>query len=245
MCYNGGKLPKVGNMSQARVLYDLQQIDTAIRTGKQRLGEVLRLQKEPAELTAARERAAAADAELQRRRARQRDLALETASVVEKATRSEQRLYSGLVKNPKELSDLQHEVEALSRRKVALEEESLRVLESVDEALAVKKSADAETAELSSRFETSSAALKAEQQTLAINLNRLMERRAQQVKLPPPRMLEVYEQLSRQKNGLAVAGLRGGKCQGCQVTVSASTARAAEEGKLVYCDSCGRLLCPV
>ena len=29
-------------MSQARVLYDLQQIDTEIRTKKQRLGEVLR-----------------------------------------------------------------------------------------------------------------------------------------------------------------------------------------------------------
>jgi len=34
-------------MSQARVLYTLQQIDTEIRTKKQRLGEVLRLQKEP------------------------------------------------------------------------------------------------------------------------------------------------------------------------------------------------------
>lgn len=32
-------------MSQARVLYDLQQIDTEIRAKKQRLGEVLRLQK--------------------------------------------------------------------------------------------------------------------------------------------------------------------------------------------------------
>ena len=40
-------------MSQARVLYDLQQIDTEIRTKKQRLGEVLRLQKEPPALVAA------------------------------------------------------------------------------------------------------------------------------------------------------------------------------------------------
>ena len=34
-------------MSQPSVLYDLQQIDTEIRAKKQRLGEVLRLQKEP------------------------------------------------------------------------------------------------------------------------------------------------------------------------------------------------------
>ena len=51
-------------MSQARVLYDLQQIDTEIRTKKQRLGEVLRLQKEPPALVAAREAAQAAEDEL-------------------------------------------------------------------------------------------------------------------------------------------------------------------------------------
>ncbi len=47
-------------MSQAQVLYDLQQIDTEIRTKKLRLGEVLRLQKEPAALVAARAPSSAA-----------------------------------------------------------------------------------------------------------------------------------------------------------------------------------------
>ncbi len=76
-------------MSQARVLYDLQQLDTEIRTKKQRLGEVLRLQKDPPALVAAREAAAAADAELHLWRARHKDLTLEIAGVADKAKRSE------------------------------------------------------------------------------------------------------------------------------------------------------------
>ncbi|MBP8949460.1 MAG: hypothetical protein KBG73_11505, partial [Candidatus Promineofilum sp.] len=95
-------------MSQARVLYDLQQTDTEIRTKKQRLGEVLRLQKDPLALLAAREAAKAAADELHRWRARHQDLTLEIAGVADKAKRSEERLYSGVVKNPKELNDLQH-----------------------------------------------------------------------------------------------------------------------------------------
>ena len=128
-------------MSQAQVLYDLQQIDTEIRTKKQRLGEVLRLQKEPPALLAAREKAAAAEADLGRWRARHKDLTLEIATVADKAKRSEERLYSGVVKNPKELNDLQHEVEALGRRRATLEDEALQVMMTVDERQAISGAA--------------------------------------------------------------------------------------------------------
>lgn len=232
-------------MSQAQILYDLQQIDTAIRTGKHRLGEVLRLQKEPAELTAARAAAQTADAEYQRWRSRQKDLALEIQWITEKSKRSEERLYSGLVKNPKELSDLQHEIESLGRRRIVLEDESVEVLMKVDECETKKLVADEEVEKLAAGWEQSSASLRKEQQTLGLRLNGLLEKRQRQVQLVQPASLKTYEQLLKQKNGLAAAGLRDGKCQGCQVTVSASIARAADEGKLVFCDSCGRFLYPI
>ncbi|MEZ4515948.1 MAG: hypothetical protein R3C44_03590 [Chloroflexota bacterium] len=50
-------------------------------------------------------------------------------SVNDKARRqSEQRLYSGDVKNPKELTDLQHEIESLGRRRDTLETDVLEAL---------------------------------------------------------------------------------------------------------------------
>jgi predicted nucleic acid-binding Zn-ribbon protein len=232
-------------MSQARVLYDLQQIDSEIRAKKQRLGEVLRLQKEPAILIAARETATAAEAELARWRARHNELTLEIGSVSDKAKRSEERLYSGVVKNPKELNDLQHEVEALGRRRATLEDEALKTMVTVDERQATSHAAAAEVERLAGEHEATVVTLKGEQQTLAVRLNQLLEKRGRQVTLAQPAMLKAYDQLIQEKRGLAVAGLRGSKCQGCQVTISASTMKAAGEGKLVRCDSCGRILCPL
>lgn len=232
-------------MSQAQVLYDLQQIDSEIRAKKQRLGEVLRLQKEPAALVEARERAAAAEADLQQWQSKHKNISLEVASVGDKAKRSEDRLYSGTVKNTKELTDLQHEVEALGRRRAALEDDALLAMMEIDERKGVKATADAEVDKLAREFTTASAALRQEQQALALSLNALLEKRSRQVTLAQPALLKRYDDLIRQKNGLAVAGLRANKCLGCQLTLSASVIRAASEGKLIQCENCDRFLCPV
>ncbi|HMT20169.1 MAG TPA: C4-type zinc ribbon domain-containing protein [Promineifilum sp.] len=232
-------------MSQARVLYNLQQTDTEIRAKKQRLGEVLRLQKEPAALVAAREHAQAAETELQKRRMHHQALSQEIAALVDKARRSEERLYSGAVKNPKELTDLQHEVEALARRRAGLEDEALLALMAVDEQQAIKDAADTEASRLLGEFEATSISLRQEQQTLALHLNELIEKRGRQAALAQPAQLKVYDQLLQQKNGLAVVALQANKCQGCRLTLSASVIRAADEGKLIRCDNCDRFLCPV
>lgn len=232
-------------MSQAQVLYDLQQIDNEIRAEKQRLGEVLRLQKEPAALLAARERAAAARADLQQWQAQHKDLTLEIASVAEKARRSEERLYSGSVKNPKELADLQNELEALGRRRAALEDDALLMMMEIDERKGILAVADDEVASRAGEFTDASAALRQEQQTLALHLNSLLEKRGRHVTLAEPALLKSYDAISRQKNGLAVAGLQANKCLGCRLTLSSAVIRAADQGKLVYCENCGRILCPI
>lgn len=232
-------------MSQATVLYDLQQLDNEIRAKKQRLGDVLRLQKEPAELVAAREKAQAAEADLQKWQARHKALTLEIGSLTDKAKRSEERLYSGTVKNPKELADLQHEVEALGRRRVMQEDEALLVMMEIDDRKSAKNAADVEVERLVQEFTNASSTLREEQQVLALNLNGLLEKRARQVTLVQPLHLKTYDDLARQKHGLAVAGLKNNKCLGCQLTLSENVVRAVDEGKLVRCDHCGRILCAI
>ena len=232
-------------MSQAHVLYDLQQIDNEIRAGKQRLGEVLRLQKEPPALLDAREHAAAAQADLQQWQAKHKDLTLEIASVVEKAKRSEERLYSGTVKNPKELTDLQNEVEALGRRRASLEDDALLMMMEIDQRKGIQAATSGEVKNLADEFANASVTLRQEQQTLALHLNSLLEKRARQVRLAEPALLKSYEAIARQKNGLAVAGLQANKCLGCRLTLSSAVIRAVDQGKLVYCENCGRILCPI
>lgn len=229
-------------MSQAKVLYDLQQIDTEIRTKKKRLGEVLQAQKEPATLVGTKEKAAGIEATLHKQRARHNDLTLELKGLNDKAKRSEERLYSGNVKNPKELADLQHEIEALGRRRNTLETESLEAMMAVEETQAARKKAVADVERLTADWQASVVHLKEEQQALAVRLNVLIGRRAQQAALAEPKMLQEYDRLIAAKNGLAVARLANNKCQGCQVTMPEHIRRDADQGKLVHCDSCGRLL---
>lgn len=230
-------------MNQLQTLYELQRYDTEIREKKHRLGEVLRAQKEPAALIALRTKADTLAQELHMVRGRHKDLALELAGINDKAQSSEQRLYSGLVKNPKELTDLQHEIESLARRRDVLETEVLEAIMAVEAQEAKLQLTLKEQEELTAEWVQSVESLQEEQQTLAIRLVQLGQLRDRKAAGVNPAMLKTYDRLAAQKGGVAVAHLKGNKCMSCQVTVPADRVRDAERDILVYCDSCGRILC--
>ncbi len=114
-----------------------------------------------------------------------------------------------------------------------------------DDRKATKSAADEEVARLVGEFTTASATYRQEQQVLATHLNQLIEKRGRHVTLAQPALIKTYDDLIRQKNGLAVAGLQANKCLGCRLTLSASVIRAVDEGKLIFCENCGRILCPI
>jgi hypothetical protein len=231
-------------MSQVDLLYRLQQIDDEIAQKKQRFGEVLRLQKESKGLTDARERSKTAAAESQRLRTQQLDLNLELKGLTDKAKRSEDRLYSGLVKNPKELSDLQHEIESLTRRRSGLEDEVLEAMIMVEDAQEENDEASTELARIEAQWTASQAHLKAEQSDLVQRINELNQIRKDHAGSISPKFLTAYDKTMKNGMGSAVVLLRNNRCRGCQVTVPANRVKAANEGELVYCDSCGRILSP-
>ena len=232
-------------MSQVQQLYYLQQIDTEIRQKRQRLSEVIRLQRESEELLAARERVRVADNELQTWQTRQNDLNLELGSLNNEARRTEQRLYSGNVKNPKELEDLQNKVQALGRRRGVLEDEILEAMIMIEDAQSEMELATKSLTVIQANWEKVQANLKLEQNELALRLHELAE--ARQVRLPliEKQLLVEYEQLKQRKNGVAVAALEEGRCSGCHLTVSAQKVKRAEQGEIVTCGGCWRILSPL
>ncbi|MBK7897683.1 MAG: hypothetical protein IPJ90_22945 [Anaerolineaceae bacterium] len=227
------------NMHQ---LFQLQKLDTEIDEKKKRLGDVLKAQKEPQSLLAARQRDEAARAELQKWQAKHQDLTLEVGGLSSKAKNSENKLYSGKVTNPKELSDLQQEIEALGRRKAVLEDAVLETLVTIENAQTEKTAAAEALATAVASWEKQSAHLKAEQNELALSLHKLMQTRKTKASAFDAATLQEYDQLRKQKHGTAVAGLRVNMCLGCRTTVSANKVREVSEGRKVYCGGCGRLL---
>jgi predicted nucleic acid-binding Zn-ribbon protein len=232
-------------MSQIQLLYQLQQVDSEFQEKRQRLAEVLRAQKETAELLAAQQGLETAVAHHRQWQTQHKNLSLELEGVNSKAQRSEQRLYSGNVKNPKELSDLQSEIAALGRRRAALEDEILEAMITLEEAEEARDAAQTTLDDVTTRWQKAQAGLKKEQHELAVRLNALNEQRKQYVPRIAAERLAEYEQLRQKKGGTAVAGLQQNMCLGCRLTVSATKAKEAQEGRLVYCGGCGRLLCPV
>jgi uncharacterized protein len=229
-------------MSSLQQLYRLQQVDLEIRAKKQRLGEVLRAQKETEELIAARARLETAESTLATWQKQRNELNRELESLNSKAKQTETRLYSGLVKNPKEMADLEQALAGLGRRREGLEEEVLEAMIMIEEAEGERETAAAAHDRIKNEWETSQQNLRQEQNQLALALNELMEQSKTLRGRINADLLTEYDRLSQQKNGEALALLKLNRCQGCQLTVSANVAKQVQQGQLVHCGSCGRIL---
>jgi predicted nucleic acid-binding Zn-ribbon protein len=229
-------------MSQVQHLYRLQQYDSEIAQKKQRLAEVVQLQRETQELLAARKRFNEASAEVTKWTTTQTDLELELGTVNDEARRSEKRLYSGEVTNPKELEDLQQKVESLGRRRGVLEDQILEAMILLEDAQEELSSAEKSLKQILSEWEISQESLKAEQNELALELHKLIGERQKQADRIDAKAYADYESIRARKNGLAVVPFVNNACMGCHVTVSANMALRVERGERVTCNGCGRIL---
>ncbi|MCC7511584.1 MAG: hypothetical protein IT296_02925, partial [Anaerolineae bacterium] len=102
-------------MSAALGLYRLQQIDTQMDRARARLEAIRAALDNDAELRAASERLAAAEETRRETERAQRQAEAEAQSQRIKIEQTESSLYSGAVRNPKELQDLQHEAASLKK----------------------------------------------------------------------------------------------------------------------------------
>lgn len=231
-------------MAHVHQLYALQEIDTEIREKKQRLGEVLQILKGPSWLLQAQEAQATAVAHLTKLRNQHSNLNADLQALNNKIQTSEKRLYSGKVSNTKELADLQEEIASLQKRTAVLQDEMLELMLLIEEAEEEKAQTDVAMAKANGRWQRESVELQTEKNELAVRFNKLLDMRQNQLALFDKSWLQEYDQLSKKKGGTAVVRVRAGMCMGCRTTISANIIREANEGKKVYCGSCGRIIYP-
>ena len=229
-------------MAQTRALYRLQLIDSEIKEKKGRLLAVLNEQKESAVLLAARGRVETAVDILQKHQAQHKKFSTELEDLNAKAKRSSDRLYSGNVKNPKELEDLQSEIKSLDRRREALEDDILETMVLVEDAEGEKLAAEEVLFNMEAKREASMESLAKEQNELALKLHHLTQDRKNMAATIDAKALDDYENLRQRKNGVAVAKLRVNQCQSCFTTCSSSKEKKVQEGEMVFCGGCGRML---
>ena len=231
------------NMNPAFHLYRLQMIDTQIDQIEASLREIERaLSSDPAVILAQSE-AEEADKFIRQARANLKQVEFSVHEQQIKIGQSEASLYSGRIKSPKELQDLQKEINSLKKHLSNLEDQQLEAMIAVEEAETREQSAQAALNQARANFAERSAGLLGQKEKLERNLERLQTERKTVISLPSKESLEVYEQLRRRKSGIAVTIITDGSCAVCGTTIRPSELQAARAAQdLVFCSSCGRIL---
>lgn len=159
--------------------------------------------------------------------------------------RDRARLDAGQVNSPRELENLQSEIESLLRRQSDLEDVELDVMERLEAAQSRLKEAGAERAAAG----TDLGAVTARRDVALADISGLSsvaaERRAAVIAEEPADLIDLYERLRAQHGGVGAAALRRGQCQGCHLslnTVDLNAIRAAAADDILRCEECRRIL---
>lgn len=229
-----------------RRLLDLQTEDTAMTRLRERRASL----PEAARLAEVQDLIAELEADLQIARKQNDEVAREQARlegeiemIDAKSGREEQRMMSGKVANPKELSSLQAEIESLKRRRSGIEDQLLDVM--------VQREGSEATVE---KLEGERVQASAEKEELTVTVGRLggdidaelSEREANRQEVAatlPEDLLTLYEKIRSTKHGVGAAALQAGTCAGCHTKLPAIEAeRIRKERGLQRCDNCRRIL---
>jgi len=235
---------KENNMlSQAEVLYNLQKIDIALQKNRKRLAEIDTQLTNNTVVLRAKQRVDQANSILTPYRIKVKDLELELQTVQNKHKASEDRLYSGAVKNPKELQDLENEIASLKHRRETLEEHLLENMMFVEEATDDLTSAEAKLQLAIDASAQENKELGAEKNQLLKTVAAITTQRAQIIAGITPQNLKTYETLRPKKANQAVAVLRNCSCTLCGIEQTKFVEEAVRKGnELVMCLGCGRIL---
>ena len=230
-------------MTRGVNLHRLQCLDSDGDTKQDRLAKVEAALGESKALKQAHRALESTQSLVKKWALRQRDLELEIQGLADKITRSEQRLYSGAVKNPKELADQQAKVASLKRRRQKLEDDLLEAMIEREEAETARAQAQTHLDETQARWSAQQAALMAEREMLQEELAEIEQARASLLSNIEAGDLAAYQSLRRRKGGLAVVQVRDGAwCGGCGVLMSPSVKWQLRQEKAVCCDNCERFI---
>lgn len=230
-------------MSSVAELYALQEVDLALDAARTALADVQSRLGESEELVQAREIVAERQGEARAAEKRFKEQEFEADELMRKIEPLEKKLYQGSVRNPKELQDLQQDIDSLRRRSGRLDDEALVAMEGLEQAQAALQAAQQELAALERTLGAEQVELSVRQGDLEREIAELDERRVERATGIDGTMIRLYDRLAANKQKRAVAKVEGGACQGCRISLPTNLVQRARAGSdIVQCSSCERIL---
>jgi predicted nucleic acid-binding Zn-ribbon protein len=227
-------------------LLDLQGIDSDIDRLEHRRGQL----EAGEELSAARKEMEEAEARLGEIRlagdavtSESMRLEHEIESMNAKLAAEEKRMYDGSIANAKELEALQHEISSLKERRSRAEDDLLEQMVRREELDSRAKEADIEVREARARVGVLSGDSVRELQTIEAELTARRGERNSIVPEIDDQLLELYDDLRRQKHGVGAAAIVDGVCQACHEELSAvELDRLKRTDGVKRCEYCRRIV---
>lgn len=230
-------------MTSASDLYALQEIDLQRDARRAMIADIDARMGETDELYEARETVEDSVAALERLRRRQREFEAQMQDLDAKIKPMETRLYDGSIRNPKELTDLQKELDSFKDRRNKLDEQGIALMDSVDAASKSLAAARAEAERVEKAWKEDQQQLTASKAKVEGELANLDGQRGQRTTGMDAGALGLYERLRGTKQGRAVSRVERGICQGCHLTLPTHLTQRLRTGReLVQCPSCERIL---
>lgn len=230
-------------MSAALGLYRLQLVDSRMDAIRTRLEEIRQILENDKEMRQAKKQVSETEAALQLSQHSLKQAEAEVKKQKIKIEQSESNLYSGNVRNPKELQDLQNEVAALKRHLETLEDRQLEAMLEEESAEQAYQAALDKQERVKIRLASQNETLTTEQSDLNKDLDRLGAERGAALSPLDPNLLNTYDQLRQAKRGLAIAAVSDGACAACGATLTPAQLQSARSpAQITNCPTCGRIL---
>jgi hypothetical protein len=238
---------EMGPEELAQTLKGIQALDTRIfalqrdiedLSDKHHLGELAE------ELRQIREAQAGAEASLEALEHKQHKLDGELDLLVTKMKKEEEKLFSGTIMNPKELSAIQAEIFSLRKKRDEMETEDLEEMEDIDRLNLDVEGAKEKTRLIEDKERVALAAYEEELAEARADIAGMEFERDSLKKRLDEGVVEEYEKLLASKGGLAVASIvQGRSCGGCRVEFSRTQIDTFQHNEgIFHCEYCRRIL---
>ena len=230
-------------MSAAMGLFRLQQVDSQIDGIQARQKWIQDTLQNDASLRAATQAFDSADNSSKDaiRALKQTEAEVEKQRI--KIEQTEASLYGGRVQNPKELQDLQKDIASLKKHQQTLEERELEAMVLAETAENELQAARQELEQTQLNVKEQNRDLTSENEVLNKDLERLEHERNAILSDLVSSAVNTYDQIRKQRRGIAVTTVSDSACSACGTTLTLSLQQNARSAtQLFNCPTCGRIL---
>ena len=224
-------------------LIDLQNLETAIEEARRRIAaHPQRIADADARLAHAKDALESARQRLKASQEARREQEREAATFQSRLSKFKDQLSA--VKTNREYQAMQLEIETAQKELGIVEERVLERMMEGDSLSAEIKKTEQALAARQKEVEAEKKTLAEELITVDAALKDATERRQALVKSLPPKLVALFEQVSRARKGIAIAvATRDGLCSACHVRLRPQAFQEVRRNdQIIQCPSCNRIL---